>query len=99
MTSINKIAQEFHTLPKYLEYIFSSKKRAVYIGCLGHHNIGDDAVYKAIESMIKSKIEVYAIDYANVNKGAKIREIYFSYPDFIIIGGGTIIKKKANESY
>lgn len=96
---LKKIAQESQTLPKYLKYIFSSKKRAIYIGCLGHHNIGDDAVYKAIKSMIKSKVVLYAINYNKVNKGAKLRKLYFSYPDYIIIGGGTIIKKKATESY
>src|SRR5690606_36657574 len=45
------------------------------------------------------KIELYAIDNANVNKGVKIREIYLSYPESLVIGGGTMIKKKANESY
>lgn len=99
MKILNKIAQEFQTFPKYLKYIFSNKRRAIYIGCLGHHNIGDDAVYKAIKSMIKSKIVLYAINYANANKGAKLRKLYFSYPDYIIIGGGTIIKKKSTESY
>lgn len=99
MKVLKKIAQEFQTFPKYLKYVFSSKKRAIYIGCLGHHNIGDDAVYKAIKSMLKSKIVLYAIDYAHVNKGSKLRKLHFSYPDYIIIGGGTIIKKKATESY
>jgi len=99
MKKLKIIATEFQTFPKYLKYIFSSRKRAIYIGCLGHHNIGDDAVYKAIKLMIKSKIVLYAVDYANVSKGAKLRKFHFSYPDYIIIGGGTIIKKKATESY
>ncbi|SHJ00411.1 Polysaccharide pyruvyl transferase family protein WcaK [Flavobacterium terrae] len=90
---------KFKYFLKYLKYVFSRKKRAIYIGCLGNNNLGDDAVYTGIVNMVKSKLVLYDINYAKVSSGSFFRKIYFPEPDYIILGGGTIIRKGKNESY
>lgn len=91
--------EELKNIYKHLRYTFTFKKRAIYIGCLGHNNLGDDAVYKGIFEMVKSKLVLYDINYAKISSGSYLRKIYFPKPDYIILGGGTIIRKGKNESY
>lgn len=90
---------KLNNIYKYLRYIFSNRKRAIYIGCLGHNNLGDDAVFHGIVNMVKNKLTIYDISYAKISSGSFLRKIYFPKPDYIILGGGTIIRKGKNESY
>lgn len=71
----------------------------MYIGCLGHGNLGDEAVFEAIRKILKSKIYLYPISYAKPSSGKYFRDRILKAPDLIILGGGTIIKKKESESY
>ncbi len=96
---IKKIKDELRMLPEYLRYIFNLKKRAIYIGCLGQNNIGDDAVHTALKLMFRKNLRFYTIDYTKPSAGSVLRNFLFPKPNYIIVGGGTIIKKKANESY
>lgn len=82
-----------------LGYLFSSKKKAIYIGCIGQGNLGDEGVYQAIKNILKSKIYLYPINYSKPSSGKYIRKLVIKPPDFIVLGGGTIIKKQKNESY
>ncbi len=96
---INQLKAEIIYLPKNIGYFFSKKKRAVYIGCLGQGNLGDEAVYFAIQELIKERIYLYPISYTKPSSGKYWRRRLFKAPELIILGGGTIIKKKNTESY
>lgn len=86
-------------LSKNFGYFFSKKKKAIYVGCTGQGNLGDEAILKAITSMLKSKFYLYEISYAKPSSGKYFRKLLIKNPDYIFLGGGTIIRKGANESY
>lgn len=90
---------EITYFPKTISYFFSKKKRAIYIGCIGQENLGDEAVYLAIQKLLQKKVYIYPISYTKPSSGRYLRNWVFKEPDLIILGGGTIIKKKKTESY
>lgn len=90
---------EIEYFPNTLGYYFSKKKRAIYIGCIGQGNLGDEAVYNAIQKLLKERIHLYPISYHKPSSGRYLRRWLFKVPHLIILGGGTIIKKKKTESY
>tara|TARA_R110000851_G_scaffold7469_1_gene28952 strand:- start:47640 stop:48758 length:1119 start_codon:yes stop_codon:yes gene_type:complete len=96
---ISQFKAEVNYLPKNLAYFFSKKKKAIYIGCTGQGNLGDEAIFEAIHLMLKSNFNVYEISYAKPSAGKYLRRFLIKNPDYIILGGGTIIKKGSNESY
>jgi len=96
---IEHLKAEVLYFPKNVCYFFSKKKRAIYLGCTGQGNLGDEGVYLAIQKLLKEKIFLYPISYAKPNSGKYLRRWLFKAPDLIILGGGTIIKKKKTESY
>jgi polysaccharide pyruvyl transferase WcaK-like protein len=96
---INQLRAEFAYLPKNLGYLFSSKKKAIYIGCTGHENLGDEGILKAIRLMLQADFFLYDIFYPKPSSGRYLRKLLVKNPDYIILGGGTIIRKKASESY
>ncbi|MGH2665079.1 polysaccharide pyruvyl transferase family protein [Flavobacterium sp.] len=96
---IKVIKQEFILFPQLLKYLFSSKKRAIYVGCTGMGNLGDEAILTALENYIADKIVLYEIPYKNPKAGHIARKWFVKNPDLIILGGGTIIKKGKKESY
>lgn len=98
MSRLEKIKNELTFLPSYFRILLTRKKRVVYVGCTGMDNLGDEAILEAIKLMFKDTFEFLEIVYANPNKGKMLQRILPS-PDFIILGGGTIIKKGENESY
>ncbi|AFL81697.1 hypothetical protein Aeqsu_2237 [Aequorivita sublithincola DSM 14238] len=96
---ISQIKAEIKYFPKTISYFFSKKKRAIYIGCIGQGNLGDEAVYLAIQKLLQEKVYIYPISYTKPSSGRYLRNWLFKKPDLIILGGGTIIKKKKTESY
>jgi polysaccharide pyruvyl transferase WcaK-like protein len=96
---ISQLKAEIAYLPKNLGYLFSSKKKAIYIGCTGQGNLGDEGVYCAIQNLLRDKIFLYPILYAKPSSGKYLRNIFVRNSDLIILGGGTMIKKKTSESY
>ncbi len=96
---ISILKAEVNYFPKTFGYFFSKKKKAIYIGCIGQGNLGDEAVYVAIQKLLKEKIHLYPISYAKPSSGRYLRRWLFQSPELIILGGGTIIKKKKSESY
>lgn len=96
---IAQLKLELIYFPKSLGYFFSKKKKAIYIGCTGHDNLGDEAILKAIRVMLKADFFLYEISYIKPTSGKYLRELIIKKPDYIILGGGTIIRKKASESY
>jgi len=95
----SQIIAEIFYIPKYIGYFFSRKKRAVYIGCIGKGNLGDEAVFSAIQSLLSKKIYLYSIAFNKPSSGKYLRKLFFHQPDLILLGGGTIIKKRKDESY
>ncbi|MFD2698602.1 polysaccharide pyruvyl transferase family protein [Mesonia sediminis] len=95
---IEVLRRELKFLPSTITYIFSNKKRAFYVGCTGMQNLGDNAILVAIKKSFESKLNIYEISYNKPSSGRFLRKI-MSSPDFIILGGGTIIRKRRNESY
>lgn len=95
----SQIIAEIGYFPQTLGYLFSKKKRAIYIGCTGHGNLGDEAILKAVTLMLKPNFYLYEISYTKPSSGKYLRKFLMRKPDYIILGGGTIIRKKANESY
>lgn len=93
------IKDELIMLPKLISYLFTNKKKAIYVGCTGMGNLGDEAIYQAIKHYLSSDIFIYALPYDNVNAGKIGRRWFLKNPDLIILGGGTIIKKGPKESY
>ncbi|WP_168155221.1 polysaccharide pyruvyl transferase family protein [Mangrovimonas xylaniphaga] len=94
-----KIKAEINFLPNNIKYHFTKKKRVVYVGCTEQGNLGDDAIFDAIRLMLKEDMCLYPISYAQPASGGFFRQIFFKNPDYIILGGGTIIKKGKEESY
>lgn len=86
-------------LPQLINYLFSSKKKAIYVGCTGMGNLGDEAILKALRHYLASKFFLYEIPYKRPSSGHLLKKIVIKNPDYIILGGGTIIKKTAQESY
>tara|TARA_R100000306_G_C4380697_1_gene144156 strand:+ start:3632 stop:4753 length:1122 start_codon:yes stop_codon:yes gene_type:complete len=96
---ISQLKAEVNYFPTNLSYFFSRKKRAIYIGCTGQGNLGDEAILKAISLMLNKDFFLYKISYTKPSSGKYLRKLFVKNPDYIILGGGTIIRKKANESY
>ena len=90
---------EITYFPKTIGYFFSKRKRAIYIGCIGQGNLGDEAVYLGIKKLLEEKVYIYPISYTKPSSGKYLRNWMFKEPDLLILGGGTIIKKKKTESY
>lgn len=90
---------EVFYLPKNLGYFFSKKEKAIYVGCTGHGNLGDEAIFEATKSMVLENFYLYEISYIKPSSGKYLRKLLIRNPDYIILGGGTIIRKGANESY
>lgn len=93
-----QVVLELKKLPQALKYFFSHKKKAFYVGCTGMNNLGDEAILFAISESLKNKVTLYEILYRKPTAGKYLRN-FFSDPDYIILGGGTIIRKRQNESY
>lgn len=96
---IIQLRAEIAYLPKNLGYLFSSKKKAIYIGCIGHENLGDEVVYDAIQKVLGREFYLYPIFYVKPSSGKYLRRLIVKKPDVIILGGGTLIRKKISESY
>ena len=96
---IDQIRAEGNYVPKNLGYLFTKKKKAVYIGCTGQGNLGDEAILKATSLMLAGHLYLYEISYAKPSSGKFLRKWIIKNPDYIILGGGTIIRKGADESY
>jgi hypothetical protein len=93
------IIAEINMLPLNLAYLFSAKKRSLYIGCTRMGNLGDEAIFEAIKELLSSKFFLYELPYHKPTSGKYFRKLFFRSPDYIFLGGGTIIRKSANESY
>lgn len=91
--------EEYKMFPIWLSHIFASKKIALYVGCTRMGNLGDEAIFDALKELVGPEVFLYEIPYHNPTAGNFLRKIFFKKPDFIILGGGTIIRKAANESY
>lgn len=94
-----QLKAEIAHLPQAIGYFFTKKKKAIYVGCTGHDNLGDEAILKAITLMLKPNFCLYEILYTKPSSGKFLRKFLVKKPDYIILGGGTIIRKRANESY
>lgn len=92
------IKDEFKMLPQLLKVYFSTKKSAYYVGCTGMGNLGDEVVFSATVSILKN-ISIYNIPYVNPQAGKIGRKLLLRNIDYLILGGGTIIKKDANSGY
>lgn len=90
---------EFMLLPQLLKYLFSSKRKALYVGCTGMGNLGDEAVYYAIENLLEKDFVFYNVLYSKPSAGKWGRRFFIKSPKYIVLGGGTIIKKSADSGY
>jgi len=96
---ISQLKSEIIYFPKSLIYFFAKKKKAIYIGCTGHGNLGDEAILKAINLMLSRHFYLYDLSYNKPSSGKYLRRLFVKNPGYIILGGGTIIRKGADESY
>lgn len=93
------IKYEIIMLPQLLRYLFSFKKKVLYVGCTGMGNLGDEVVYEATKSLLNQKFIFYKILYSKPNAGKIARKIFVKSPSYIFLGGGTIIKKGIDSGY
>lgn len=96
---ISQLKSEIAYFPKSLGYLVAKKKKAIYIGCTGHGNLGDEAILKAINLMLHKHFYLYDLSYNKPSSGKYLRRLIVKNPDYIILGGGTIIRKGKDESY
>lgn len=73
-----------------LNFVLTRRRRAQYIGCLGIENLGDDALYLAIQDIFARHIT-----FATTRIPRKISNVMGEHinPHAIFLGGGTLIKK------
>ncbi|WP_019038854.1 polysaccharide pyruvyl transferase family protein [Psychroflexus tropicus] len=95
----SELKAEFKYLQLNLKWLFTQKRKAIYIGCTGQGNLGDESVLQASIILLKSKYFIYPISYIKPTSGKYLRRLLFKNVDSIILGGGTVIKKKQKESY
>lgn len=93
------ITQEVKMLPQLLQYLFSLKKKAIYVGCTRMGNLGDEAIFEALKKYTKDQLVTYEIPYNKPKAGRLLRKWLIKNPEYIILGGGTIVKKSKEESY
>lgn len=96
---ITVLKHEIIMLPQLFNYLFSAKKKAIYVGCTGMGNLGDEAILMALRHYLAPQFFLYEIPYKRPSSGYLLKKIVIKNPDYIILGGGTIIKKTAQESY
>jgi polysaccharide pyruvyl transferase WcaK-like protein len=96
---LNELKSEVFMLKSGLSYVFTLKKRGIYIGCMGMGNLGDEAVFYATKNLIKSKVHLYSVPYFKPFSGRVFRKLFFKPPNYIILGGGTLILKSKTESF
>ncbi len=95
-----EVIAELKFFPQNLNYLFTNKKKAIYVGCTAMGNIGDEAILFGIRKLLSKKIHFYPISYKKPSSGRFFRKsLIFKSPNYIVLGGGTIIRKGENESY
>lgn len=96
---IKVLNEEVVMAPQLIKYLFSFKQKAIYVGCTRMGNLGDEVIFYAIKNSLKNHLFIYEIPYNAPKAGRLLRKWVIRKPDFILLGGGTIIKKGAKESY
>lgn len=96
---LNKLKSELNFLGRNIKYIVSNKKKVIYVGCTDMGNLGDEAILVALRRMLQNYFHIYSISYAYPSDGEYFRKRFFKTPEYIILGGGTLIRKKRGESY
>jgi polysaccharide pyruvyl transferase WcaK-like protein len=92
------IKHEFQMLPQLIKFFLSNKEKAIYVGCTGMGNLGDEVVFSAIGKIL-CNLSIYNILYSSPNAGKHGRKLFIKKVDYILLGGGTIIKKNAQSGY
>jgi polysaccharide pyruvyl transferase WcaK-like protein len=88
-----KISSAFITLD-YLRWrlinLLSTSNTALYLGWLGHHNLGDEALYDCIKYLFKNSCSFF--NAANIYRmpGFLKQNLQF---DILFLGGGTLINR------
>lgn len=85
--------------PTFIKYNLSNKKGLIYIGCTKMHNLGDDALLMAIKTLFQDYFSFYIVPYKDPYQGFSLIKKILKPPYIVMLGGGTIIKKKSNQSY
>ena len=80
-----QIIAELNQLPQALKYFTTSKKKALYVGCTGMSNLGDEAILYALRESLKANLMFYEIIYNKPDSGKYLRR-FFS--ERATIGGG-----------
>ena len=52
---IRKIKLELLWLIKFIRYYLKTKNRAIYIGCSGNKNLGDEIIFDSIKEFFKDE--------------------------------------------
>jgi polysaccharide pyruvyl transferase WcaK-like protein len=92
------IQHEIKMFPRLIGFVFSNKKKAIYVGCTGMRNLGDEVVYSAINKVL-CNLFIYKILYSSPKAGKIGRKLFIKEIDYLILGGGTIIKKDLQSGY
>ena len=95
---IRKIKLELLWLIKLIRYNLKTKKGAIYIGCSGNKNLGDEIIFDSIKEFFKDELFLVRFPHVNKDSGRYFRN-KIKNPDFIILGGGTLIRKGYNQGY
>jgi polysaccharide pyruvyl transferase WcaK-like protein len=89
--------EKIQSVYREIKFLASKKKRAFYIGWVGHGNLGDEALYMAIKNLFGRHIEFYEKNY--VGTGLKYYLNNLNLPlDYVFLGGGTLINRGKNYS-
>lgn len=94
-----ELLAEIKMLRFNLTYTFTRKLRVIYIGCTDSNNLGDEAVFIALNKMLKKRFFLYKVSYTKPSSGRYFRKIIFKKPDYILLGGGTLIIKGEKEGF
>lgn len=95
----NQLIAEIKYIPTNVKAKITKKKIAIYVGAISQNNLGDEAVFEAIQHYLTEKLFIYPFSYSKVSSGKYLRNFLKITPSYIITGGGTIIKKGKDESY
>ncbi|MBK8023630.1 MAG: polysaccharide pyruvyl transferase family protein [Chloroflexi bacterium] len=101
-TDFNDAARLVSLMWKNRRFLVSSGRRAMYIGCVGNKNFGDDLIRVAIHDIFRDVCTFYSQPYHSVQQSDRLFfQVFVRNVEMpmVFLGGGTLIKSHGKSIY